>query len=61
MIKFSRAIALHRYYKITRFYPFLKNIVTKAALAILLFVGVLLALEYFFLDIGSMLDSLVDT
>jgi len=61
MIKFSRAIALHRYYKITRFYPFLKNIVTKAALAILLFVGVLLVLEYFFLDINSMLDSLVDT
>jgi membrane protein YqaA with SNARE-associated domain len=61
MIKFGRAVALHRYYKITRFYPFLKNIATKAALAIFLFVVALLALEYFFIDIGSLLDGLVDT
>lgn len=59
MIKFRKAIALHRYYKITKFYPFLKNIVTKAAITIGVFVGLLLLLELFFIDINSILDSLV--
>jgi membrane protein YqaA with SNARE-associated domain len=59
MIKYRRARALHRYYKITRFYSFLKNIVTKAAITIGVFVALLVILEIFFIDINSLLDSLV--
>lgn len=59
MIKFRKASALHRYYKITRFYPFLKNIAIKAAITIGVFVALLLMLEIFFIDINSILDSLV--
>jgi len=61
MITQSKVIALHRYYRITRFYTFLKDTAYKGGLTILLFVGILAVLEYFFIDINSLLNSLVET
>lgn len=54
-------IALNRYYKITKFYAFLKNVAIKAAITIAVIVGIVLILEYYFLDINALLDTLVST
>lgn len=56
----KRAATIHRYYKITRFYSFLINILKKAAIALGLLVALLLVLELFFVDLHLMLDALVD-
>jgi membrane protein YqaA with SNARE-associated domain len=58
MNKFQYVITLHRYYRITLFYKFLKDLAIKGGILIILFVGILLALEYFFLDFNSLLNSL---
>ena len=50
---------MHRYYKITKFYPFLKDTAIKGGLTILLFVAVLVVLELFFFDFNTLLESLV--
>ncbi len=55
----KRLILLNRYYKITQFYSFLKSTAYRGAIAIGVFVLVLLGLEYFFIDIHSLLNSLV--
>jgi membrane protein YqaA with SNARE-associated domain len=55
----NRLHIFNRYYKITKFYSFLKNTAIKGGIAIVIFVTILLALEYFFLDFNAMLDSLV--
>lgn len=67
----SRAIAyklsikkitlLNRYYKITRFYSFLKNTAYKAGLGIVIFAAILLALEYFLVDFNSIFNNLAAT
>lgn len=49
----------NRYYKITKFYSFLKSTAIKGAFAIVIFGVILVALEYFFLDFNALLDSLV--
>ncbi len=54
-------IALNRYYKITKFYAFLKNVAIKGAITIAVIVGIVLILEYYFLDINALLDTLVST
>lgn len=59
MIKYNRLTALNRYYKITKFYPFLKDTAYKGGLVIILFVGILVVLEYFFIDLNSLLSTLV--
>ena len=59
MINYNRLAALNRYYKITKFYPFLKETAYKGGLIIVLFVGILVILEYFFIDLNSLLSSLV--
>ncbi len=56
----KRLVLLNRYYKITQFYSFLKNTAYKGAIGIGLFVLVLVGLEYFFIDIHSLLDTLVE-
>lgn len=56
----KKAATIHRYYKITRFYSFLKNIVKKAAIVIGIFVALLLVLELFFVDLHLILDALVE-
>lgn len=58
-ISMKRLLLLNRYYKITQFYTFLKNTAYKAAIVIAVFVMILLALEYYFLDFNSILNNLV--
>ena len=55
----AKAIALHRYYRITKFYTFLKDTAIKGIIAILLFVAILVILEIFFLDFNAILNTLV--
>lgn len=55
-----RAATIHRYYKITRFYSFLKNILKNTAIVLGLFVALLLVLQLFFVDLHLILDALVD-
>lgn len=58
MSKFQYVAILHRYYRITMFYKFLKDLAIKGGVLIIIFVGMLLVLEYFFLDFNSLLNSL---
>jgi len=57
----AKVIALHRYYRITKFYAFLKDTAYKGLITILIFVAVLVGLEYFFIDINELLNSLVES
>ena len=57
----KRITLLNRYYKITRFYSFLKSTALKAGTVVVIFVLLLLGLEFFFLDINALLNSLVET
>lgn len=59
MTNYEKIIALNRYYKITKFYAFLKDTAIKAGVTILIFGLIILGLEYFFLDINALLESLV--
>ncbi|MBK8807668.1 MAG: VTT domain-containing protein [Bacteroidales bacterium] len=52
---------VHRYYRITKFYSFLKQIAIKGAITIGIVVLVLMGLEYFFIDINGLLDTMVST
>jgi len=61
MTNYEKMIALNRYYKITKFYAFLKNVAIKGAITIAVIVGIVLILEYYFLDINALLDTLVST
>ncbi len=60
MITQAKMIAIHRYYRITKFYAFLKDTAYKGGVTILIFVAVLAGLEYFFIDINALLNSLVE-
>lgn len=59
MIKQEKVIAMHRYYRMTKFYAFLKDTAIKGGMVILLFVGLLVVLEVFFIDINAILNTLV--
>jgi membrane protein YqaA with SNARE-associated domain len=61
MSRYAKVIALNRYYRITKFYDFLRDTAIKGGLVIVFFVALLLALEYFFLDFNSLLNTLVET
>ena len=61
MTNYKKMLLMNRYYKITRFYAFLKNIAIKGAITIAIIVGIVLVLEYYFIDINAMLDTLVAT
>jgi len=52
---------LNRYYRITKFYDFLKDTAIKGGLVIVMFVAILLALEVFFLDFNALLNTLVES
>jgi membrane protein YqaA with SNARE-associated domain len=52
---------VHRYYKISKFYPFLKDTAIKAGIVIVVFVGIFIALDYFFFDFDALLNVLVAT
>ena len=57
----KRLILINRYYKITRFYPFLKDTAFKAGVSVVVFVLVVLGLEFYVLDINTFLINLVET
>lgn len=57
----KRLTLINRYYKITRFYPFLKNTAIKAGISMIVFVLLIIGLEIFVFDINSMLNKLVAT
>lgn len=57
----KRLELLNRYYKITRFYSFLKDVSYKGGIIIVIVVLLLLGLEYFFLDLDAILNNMVAT
>jgi len=57
----KRLVLLNRYYKITRFYPFIKNTIYKGGLVMAVFVLILLGVNFFLLDINSLLNHFVET
>jgi membrane protein YqaA with SNARE-associated domain len=57
----KRLELINRYYKITRFYPFLKDVALKGSIAAIAFVLVVLGLELFVFDINTFLNNLVAT
>lgn len=59
--KKSRIRLLHQYYSYTGFYKFVWNSIKKAILPIVLFVGALLAIDRFVLDIEQMLVTVTET
>jgi len=61
MTTYKKLTVLNRYYRITKFYEFLKDTAIKGGIVIVLFVAILLALEYFFLDFNSLLNTLVES
>ena len=60
-VSLRRMVLLNRYYKITKFYSFLKTTALKGGLGILAVVLVLVGLEYFVLDFNALLNHFVDT
>lgn len=71
MAQSSLAIALHlsikkftllnRYYAITKFYPFLKDIAIKGVIVVFVIVSLLVGLEIFLFDFNAILNNLVST
>jgi membrane protein YqaA with SNARE-associated domain len=59
-INMKRITALNRYYRITKFYDFLKKTAINGGLTIAAFLVVFVALDYFFLDTKAILQSLVN-
>jgi len=59
--KKSRIRLLHQYYSYTGFYKFVWKSIKKAILPIVLFVGALLAIDRYVLDIEQMLVTLTET
>lgn len=61
MTRYEKIRVINRYYRITKFYVFLKDTSIKAGLTILIFALLLLGLEHFFLDFDAILDQLIAT
>lgn len=59
-MNYQRLAVINRYYKITRFYEFLKELAIKGGLTILAVVAILVALELFVLDFNTLLNSMVE-
>ncbi len=57
----KRLELINRYYKISRFYPFLKDVAIKGAVSTIIFVLIVLGLELFVIDINTFLNKLVTT
>jgi len=57
----KRLVLLNRYYKITKFYSFLKDLAFKGGTVLVIFVILLLGLELYVLDINFLLNTLVAT
>ena len=52
---------VHRYYKITRFYSFLKNTAYQAFFMIVIFVLLLMAVNFFIIDIHLLINNILET
>ncbi len=59
--KKSRIRLLHQYYSYTGFYKFVWRSIKKAILPIVLFVGALIAIDWYLLDIESILVNVTET
>jgi len=57
----KQLVLLNRYYKITKFYTFLKNTAYKGGIGIIIFVLILLAINHFVIDVTTLLNNLVET
>lgn len=55
---FSRLSILNRYYKITRFYGFLKNLSVKTGIILFALGAAFVILEYFFIDTHAILQTI---
>ncbi|MFC5283283.1 YqaA family protein [Pedobacter alpinus] len=53
-------VALNRYYKITKFYNFLRETAIKGAITIAIFLLIFIIVDYFFLDTRAIFESLVN-
>lgn len=61
MALIKRIVLLDRYNRITKFYSFLKDTAFKGGIAIVIFVAIIVFLEYYFFDFNSILNNLVAT
>src|SRR5690606_34584868 len=59
--KKSRLRLLHQYYSYTGFYGFLGSSLLRAIPLILLFIGGLLAIHYFVIDVNILLNKVTET
>ena len=57
----KRLSLINRYFKITQFYSFIKSTAFKGAIVAIIFILLLLFVDSFILDIGSLLTNLVET
>lgn len=60
MNKLNKMAALNRYYKITKFYDFLRTTAIKGSITIAIFVVIFVFLDYFFLDTKAIFSALVN-
>ena len=57
----NRLSLINRYFKITQFYSFIKSTAFKGAIVAIIFILLLLFVDSFIVDIGSLLTNLVET
>ena len=57
----KRLSLINRYFKITQFYSFIKSTAFKGAIVAIIFILLLLFVNSFIVDIGSLLTNLVET
>ena len=56
----KRLTLINRYFKITRFYSFIKSTAFKGGIIAIIFIVTLLFIDSFVVDIGSLLNNLVE-
>ena len=56
----KRLSIIHRYYKITRFYSFLKTSAYQGLFMVVVFVLLLMAVNFFIIDINLMIHNIVE-
>ena len=57
---FKRWVLIHRYYRITRFYSFLKDSIYRSFFMIVIFVLLLMAVNFFVIDINLMINNVIE-
>jgi len=57
---FKRWSLIHRYYKITRFYSFLKESIYRSFFLIVIFVLLLIAVNFFIIDINLIINNIAE-